>query len=807
MSETYNGCDTGEYIAVPGPQGPQGQRGAQGLQGVPGPVGPQGEPGAVGPQGPCGPKGDRGPRGEKGDKGEPGTPGARGPEGPEGPRGCNGKDGVVTWSDEITPEQIDLLRGPQGPKGDRGQRGEPGPMGALGPRGLKGEKGDQGEPGATGPMGPRGLTGERGPQGLRGYTGPQGPAGDAKINNNNISHNGVFSSQQTVDFTLHGNTEWTLNKGHNLKIPHTQNGYVRYFKVLGKTLNNLCDFKTSAKDPDSQIVQNAQQTPFTIFKDKGEDQSKYLPNATYTIMFDAVGNESFGNYDKAEVIVKEVNRDTTQHATYEEKVMIDLRLGANKAIISPRDQRKIQKIDILLYKYYNEEAPEEGGEYSPNFTAKNFMILAGDWTDYVCPDYFYGEKSIGKPYKDPLGVEDPQKKYYVDIESRNKNLINEESVIHKYYLDSHQAQESAPGGKLLRWAIDGGEGPGAAARNSAITFLVHVEPNEDYALWKVDKKGTLGRLAIAGYKDVPQEGEPGVTIAFDASTESDPDPVQKNITFRTPKGVNVLALYLGRIERPDQEVSEVLGQLQLERVRYNVNSDPWTSYEKYATRTKRLFLPAQIRDNEYLYWDDSKSAYCIKKANQIIPTINTDEHSIHTYDGMTYVYIASRVPTEISGEFPIKGHDDYYTKDETYTRKETEDTILELTYPRSAWSYEKGSTLTTRGSVGLPNGLVMEWAMATLQATTQGNSQIAVTPVKFTKIKKILNVQVTAFNSSVGGENTFNWSQVPQKLAIAQKINEAIDGATVNILADKSDSTKKVLVFAIGLKDLPRQAQ
>ena len=91
--------------------GPQGQRGYTGATGAQGPIGPQGPQGPIGPQGPA------------------------------------GKDGTVSF-DELTPEQIDMLKGPkgdtreQGPTGPQGPKGDTGPQGPIGPQGPKGDPGE-----------------------------------------------------------------------------------------------------------------------------------------------------------------------------------------------------------------------------------------------------------------------------------------------------------------------------------------------------------------------------------------------------------------------------------------------------------------------------------------------------------------------------------------------------------------------------------------------------------------------------------------------------------------------------------------
>lgn len=134
-----------------GEQGPQGEPGRQGPRGLTGEPGPRGYTGAPGPAGAAGPKGDRG---------------------PQGPQGPKGQDGTVSF-DQLTPEQVAMLKGP---KGDPGEQGIQGPQG---PQGIQGPKGDQGDVGPQGPAGPKGATGEQGPIGPQGIQGPKGETGDA----------------------------------------------------------------------------------------------------------------------------------------------------------------------------------------------------------------------------------------------------------------------------------------------------------------------------------------------------------------------------------------------------------------------------------------------------------------------------------------------------------------------------------------------------------------------------------------------------------------------------------------------------
>ena len=102
--------------------------------------GPQGEPGRQGPRGLTGPQGPRGYTGAPGTPGQAGAQGEKGPKGDKGDPGPAGKDGTVSF-DELTPEQLDMLKGPKGDKGDTGAQGPQGPQGIQGPKGDKGETG------------------------------------------------------------------------------------------------------------------------------------------------------------------------------------------------------------------------------------------------------------------------------------------------------------------------------------------------------------------------------------------------------------------------------------------------------------------------------------------------------------------------------------------------------------------------------------------------------------------------------------------------------------------------------------------
>lgn len=116
--------------------------------------------GPVGPQGPVGPKGEQG------------VQGVQGPQGIQGPKGV---DGTVEF-DELSAEQLEMIRGPQGIQGPVG------PIGPVGPEGPKGQDGTVSFNDLTDAQremlrGPQGIQGEIGPQGAQGVQGIQGPIG------------------------------------------------------------------------------------------------------------------------------------------------------------------------------------------------------------------------------------------------------------------------------------------------------------------------------------------------------------------------------------------------------------------------------------------------------------------------------------------------------------------------------------------------------------------------------------------------------------------------------------------------------
>lgn len=111
----------------------------------------------------------------------------RGEKGEQGDKGEKGEDGTIVF-DELTDEQIARLKGPKGDTGEQGPAGPAGPVGEQGPAGLIGPAGEQGPAGADGTLNFNELTedqiarlkgsdGSPGPQGPVGPVGLVGPAG------------------------------------------------------------------------------------------------------------------------------------------------------------------------------------------------------------------------------------------------------------------------------------------------------------------------------------------------------------------------------------------------------------------------------------------------------------------------------------------------------------------------------------------------------------------------------------------------------------------------------------------------------
>jgi len=134
-----------------------------------------------------------------------GIPGPEGPQGATGPQGMQGLQGVA---------------GPIGPQGVQGARGETGPAGPQGPEGQQGPQGNPGPAGATGPMGPQGPQGEQGIQGTTGEQGPVGPQGPQGIQ-------GVAGMSFDVDAVgVYADRANYNNEPHGFAFLSTDNGFL-----------------------------------------------------------------------------------------------------------------------------------------------------------------------------------------------------------------------------------------------------------------------------------------------------------------------------------------------------------------------------------------------------------------------------------------------------------------------------------------------------------------------------------------------------------------------------------------------------
>lgn len=161
------------------------QRGPQGEQGIPGKDGsckfedltPEQIESLRGPQGQQGPQGEVGPVGPQGDPGPRGVQGIMGPMGPSGATGARGEKGDPFKYEDFTPAQLEALRGPQGVQGETGPVGPQGEQGVQGVAGPQGPKGDKGDKGDQGTQGIQGPKGDKGDQGEQGIQGIQGETG------------------------------------------------------------------------------------------------------------------------------------------------------------------------------------------------------------------------------------------------------------------------------------------------------------------------------------------------------------------------------------------------------------------------------------------------------------------------------------------------------------------------------------------------------------------------------------------------------------------------------------------------------
>ena len=702
------------YVPLQGPKGDQGLRGEQGPQGpagcpgLQGPKGDQGERGNTGPMGEPGPEGPQGPQGERGPAGLNGRDGARGPMGLRGPSGA---DGGVLFFPNLTEKQREMIRGE---KGDRG------PAGPVGPTGLTGKRGPTGETGPMGEAGPQGATGEPGPAGPAGEMGPMGPRGERGPEGgvtlaDHITDNNTWSSKLASEYYLHGKVNWIKKEGAVLCVDETENGFVKDLEIIGNTVKNFCNSGNEDKIDVNNLTWPAgsAQLSRAIFDISVGSDTQPLNNGTFTVIFKMNNaGASFGELEKTRIIVSEENRGQieTSQRTYE--VITDLRdRGTIGFVISPGSNEYITKIELVSY--YVEGHDDERPVNPLTFVANDFMILRGNWNNHVKPEYFYGTKSVGKRKAHT-------NKFYIEIESRNKNLIKEEDTIESFYLRDVATEERASGGAKLRWVMD--------PANCSITYLVNCKSNTDYTLKYINKAENRSPLCVTAFTDEPENGDVADVLVYEANQQSGGRGEVEQVSFRTSSNHNLLAIYIGRLRMTSDPVSKTIGNLQLEE------GTVATSYEPYRVYTKEISLPRELRANEYLYWNDTKGKYCIKQSNgDDLDTENVDEHLAHTYFDMTYIYTKTKIPAVISGYFPIKAHTDYYTKTELDKKinKKGEEVTTDLTqkiaeaksqaisevktdtaenyYKKSGWAMHDDERDEADNYIFFPNGFAIQW--------------------------------------------------------------------------------------------------
>ena len=775
MSE-YKSCPPDvDYIEVQGERGPQGVQGPQGLRGPAGPEGKQGPQGLQGIEGCRGPKGDRGPRGEKGDPGRDGRDGAPGPQGPqglEGPRGCTG---AVKWSSEITQDHINQLRGPKGDKGDKGERGPQGmtgPTGARGPAGETGAQGPAGEPGPTGPAGPKGSKGDVGP---RGFTGPKGEPGGVQLVDH-VHDGATWSSKQIADYSLHGQVNWNHKKigwtgeGEEIDVDDTANGYVKGLRILGRTMTNFStvierfSYKFENKlftDP-SNII--------TIFEAK--DGVAPLPTESYSILLNVEHSHIVGDaVVKVKVTSRTPNKADYSISEHYEDISLE---NVVRGFISPKSGKEITKIEIVPF--IPKLAMGQGEVFNVTYTASKIMILAGDYRNRLTPEYFYKTKGVG------ANVSGQSNTYKIDVETRGKNLISLKEEVNYCYLK----KDEQTGRPVYRFMEESGE--------KFATFIVYCKPSTKYTFSAIltDKQENkeLFRLGIVSFDSKPVHGKEGLYGYFEMSTFQSGRIEQ---SFATGLNSKYIVLYLANYgDNHGKKLSDIVTKIQLEE-------DDATTYEPYITNKKTFIIPQQLKDGEYLYWKPERKlpSGAIEKGQYYIhqvlkdgqtfeyPTTNDDEQLIHTFNKKTYIYVRSKIPSVIEGDFPIKAHEDYYTRKdindkflEVYNKGETREEIAKQISNYEANNFAKVEILepdrnkNNVGSIELPNGLIMEWQTVRLTQAMEYSQTI-----NFAKTKKVLNAQATIAISSEHGSSG-------NSAKVAVKYNEGGTPSRIKVTAD-----------------------
>ena len=792
MSE-YKSCPPDvDYIEVQGPAGPQGPQGLQGPKGVPGPAGPQGPQGLQGPEGCRGPKGDRGPRGEKGDPGRDGRDGAPGPQGPqgvEGPRGCKGNDGSVKF-ELLTPEQRKMITGPAGAQGPEGPQGLRGPRGYEGPEGPRGEKGENGVQGPAGTPGAPGERGPMGPQGPRGLTGPKGDPGDTRVTPN-ATDTAPWSSKRVIDYVTHGNINWEKHRidwssEDTYKVLNTANGYAKNIKVEGNTVINYSNlFK------DEKIVMN--NAPYntlksvekTIFNKSQEQGNTYLQGVGqsegggYTLIYKMDGliikdpehPEAPATQDnfEAKLTVASSKTNEQENVRYSEFVG-DVINGYVKIFIPTALNDAIQNIKLKPFTILSTASSEESmNGVTASFTVKDVLLLKGDYRYKIPPEYFHGEKGVGI---------NKDGKFIIRIETRNKNLISvRDNLYTNYYLKTVEGDYSNEH-LMFRTA----EKPGSVA-----SFIVYCKPNTQYT-FSMDNIApkTQTRLAIAGFSHEPGNGELGKYYYYALGTEKP----QSKVTFTTDDYVNVLVIYVANFDQKGSpsdtwHLVNRCKSIQLEEGRDK------TAFVPFESSTRDIIINQQLKTGEYLYWNEAKGKYYIHVSRGVTPseepTDINEEELIHTYNGGTYTFIRSKIPSVVEAEYPIKAHVDYYTKEQTESKEEITTNIENAktevkTSIESQFAFNDESSNELAAIYAAPKGFRMAWQEVNMSNLTEKT-------ISFPNLTKVIHAQATPIYSAQ--DNT--------TFRVGVQIVGTSNPLQVKVkTSDQGVANRKVFVLAIG---------
>ena len=233
-------------------------------------------------------------------------------------KGEKGEDGSIEF-EELTPEQMEMLRGPKGDpflysdftaeqlealRGPQGLQGETGPRGE---QGIQGPTGATGATGATGPTGPQGKQGEKGepgeqgPQGIegpQGNTGPQGPAGtpgaDGKAATVKVGTVTTLEAGSNATVTNVGTeTNAILNFGIPQGIPgegggSSEGGTTNYLLLENKPkINNVeLSGNKTLDDLGIQAKGNYLTSVPSVYKTKAENDALYQAKGNYATTSD-----------------------------------------------------------------------------------------------------------------------------------------------------------------------------------------------------------------------------------------------------------------------------------------------------------------------------------------------------------------------------------------------------------------------------------------------------------------------------------------------------------------------------------------